>query len=434
VAGNLRWVDGDSVPAASLTLGGTVHFEPSLGASGLFVSFAPLEWGALADIVPRWTLRGPGAAHLEAFGNLADGLRIDLEATHVPVGRTPSRVTTQGMIRRYPAGLFLDLAADLRPLSLSGLGRDLPSLPLTGELSGPVEVRGYLTDLALSAELNTSAGTVLAEARLDVTRPEEGYFLDAQGEGLLLSEMIPALPTPTRVSGRVVASGQGFGLDSIRGEATAFVRNGEVGQLEVDSAALAFRIDGGLLYLEALFAETEVGTVEADGTFGVASSAPPGEVRLRVEAESLAGLQPYLMGGEVIAGDTLTRMEQDFLVIGGVDLDTLPTAASVAVEGRVQGRAVLRGGLKDFDADGALDFQGLTFRSDRLGSGRLTFSGQGVPTERRSFQATVRASSSSDRPVAAPGASSSAPTKRITGSGEPSPSIPWADGGWTSTS
>ena len=95
----------------------------------------------------------------------------------------------------------------------------------------------------------------------------------------------------------MLASGRGLQRDSLSGEATAFIREGGVGTVGVDTAVAVLRVDLGTLHVDALRAETDLGSVNAGGTFGFASDAAPGELQVQFESESLAGLQPFFQRG-----------------------------------------------------------------------------------------------------------------------------------------
>jgi hypothetical protein len=397
VDSRVSFVDPDSTGVTEARLFGALHLREGFGLTSFSATLAPLEWGTLASASPYLTLRGPGTVSVEATGSLAGGLGILAEATHFPDVLSPSRVTVEGTLREGPADLVLDLLSDLRPLSLETLRESFPALRLTGEYSGTVAARGPLSDLELHSDLLTPGGPMSVTARFDARRPSESYTLDLAGEDVLLSNLFPGLPDPTRLSGRAFASGRGFSADSIQGEATLLLSGGEVGAIGVDTAAVVARVEDGLLVLDTLMVHSALGKVGAGGSFAVSTRAPAGDLAIRLESESLAPLRPFFMGESFLVLDELTPFERDLLVLEGVDLDTLPTSADVAVEGRLEGSVALRGGFRDFAGEGSLMFRELRFRSDYLRSGTATFSGEGFPGPRARVKALVRTDSLSIR-------------------------------------
>jgi len=415
VEGLVDLTDPDSIGVMTAHISGRMGFRDGFSASSLHLTLAPLEWGALASLSPAMRLRGPGALRLVLTGSLVgDGLGIDAELTHVPTGRSASnllgltaggvanlglaggasRVTVAGRVRRDSTDVFLNLTGDLGPLSLTTVGQSFPALPLEGEYTGRIELRGPLSDLEVATDLDTSGGPLSVTARFDARRVADSYMLEAQAEeDFVLSDLLPSLPEPTRFTGSVSAVGRGFSLDSLQGEVTVNVIQGNVGHVEVDSAVMEARIQDGVLFLESLVAETGLGILEGGGTFGVASSAPPGELTIGIQSESLEALRPLLMEEPALVLDDLSSFQRSLLVREGVDLDTLPSAAEVAVGGSIQGNAVLRGGFGGFTGEGTLEFQNLRFRTDFVESGTLTFSAAHFPGEEGRIQAQIRTDS-----------------------------------------
>ena len=379
VDARVSFVDTDSTGTTDARVLGALHLREDFGVTDFSATLAPMEWGTLASLSPYLSLRGPGSVRVEAEGSLAGGLGILAEATHFPGVLSPSRVTLEGTLREDPADLFLDLFLELRPLSFRTLGESLPALPLTGEYSGTVAVLGPLSDLEVHSDLVTPGGALAVDVRLDARRPLEGYSLELAGENFLLSSLISGLPAPTRLSGRLMASGSGLSPDAIQGKAALFLGGGEVGTVAVDTVAMMARVEEGVLLLDALIVETELGWVEAGGSFALASRAPPGEVTVLLASESLSPLRPFLLGETSLVLDELTSFERNLLVMEGVNLDTLPTAAEVAVEGRVEGGFTLRGGFRGFAGEGNLAFQEVRLRSDYIRSGTISLSGEGFP-------------------------------------------------------
>jgi hypothetical protein len=394
--GEVDLTDPDSVGTLSAAFTGRIGFADGFTASSLELTLAPLEWSALASVSPALTLRGTGAIRVVLTGSLwGDGLGVDGELTHVPstdgvapqlrtirAGRAvmaptggASRVVVVGRVRRDSTSLYLSLTGDLSPLSLTALQRSFPSLPLTGEYSGTVEARGSVSDLEVTADLETSGGPLSFRTRFDANRIAASYQLEAEAASdLEVSALVPGLPEPTRFRGHVSAQGRGFALDSLAGVTTILALGGTVGPVDVDSAVAQLSIDEGVMHVQDLFAETEVGALTAAGSFGVASSAPPGELRVGFDSPSLEGLRPFFMEEVDLILDNLTEFDRRILRLEGVDLDTLPTMAEVAVDGAVEGEMVLRGGFSSFTGEGNADFENLRLRTDFVRSGEVSFS------------------------------------------------------------
>jgi translocation and assembly module TamB len=91
--------------------------------------------------------------------------------------------------------------------------------------------------------------------------------------------------------------------------------------------------------------------------------------------------------------EELTPLSREQLVAQGVDLDTLPTSAEIAVGGSARAEITLQGGLGGFQGEGSLDFQDLLVRTDYVRSGEMTFSLEGFPGDTGRIQARLRSDS-----------------------------------------
>ena len=304
VVGLVDLTDPDSIGVVTADIRGRMGFRDGFFADSLDLTLAPLEWGTFASVSPAMTLRGPGAVRMTLNGSLwGDGLEIDpAELTHIPIRRTPqavadtdqggvpavgraggaSYVTLSGSVRRTDTDLFLNISGDLQPLSLTALRQSFPNLPFEGEYAGTVEVRGPVSNLETTADLETSGGPITVKARFDARRIADSYSLEATAEeDFVLSNLLPSLPDPTTLSGTVFAEGRGFSLDALEGDARVAINDGMVGHLRIDSVFAEATVQGGVLSLQEFISDTEAGRFEASGFFGVAADAPPGELALR---------------------------------------------------------------------------------------------------------------------------------------------------------
>jgi len=415
VEGRMDLVDPDSTGLLTADVSGLMGVKDGFTASSLHLTLAPLEWGTLGSISPAMKLQGSGAVRLVLTGDLyGNGLGIDGELTHVPSSRArsqgaalqspagtvleaaggASRVTVAGRVRRDSTDLFLDLTTTLRPLSLSSIRASYPSLPLQGEYSGRVDFRGPLSNLQITTDLQTSGGPLSMRVRLDARRPAEAYSVDAQArEVFILSSLLPSLPSPTQGVGSISATGRGFTLGSLQGEATIAVRQGLVGHLAVDSAEAVATVQDGVLLLQDFRAETGAGTLTGSGSLGLAPESSGGELTLQVHSESLEPLRPFFMEEPTLLRDDLTDFQQTALAATGVDLNTIPTAASVAVAGSADGEVSLTGRISDFSLAGDLTYKDLRLRTDYVQSGTLTLAARGLPARDARFEGELRTDS-----------------------------------------
>lgn len=385
-----------TAPAAASSrfeFGGRAHLGPNPGVTGFSLTSMPFRYSLLGEMDGRVALGGSGSLRVEADGRLLDGIEFVASATHAATGLPRSEVTVGGTAARRDGATFVDVSGDLRPLSFTALGAYFPSLPLTGEVAGGVSARGPLTDLAVEVGLETPAGPLAMNARLDARDIGRGYRGETEVRDFHLSRIVPQLPEPTIVTGGVFVDGRGLRLDSVVAGVRAHIASAVVGVVAVDSARSAFRLEAGAATLDTLHAVTSLGTLDASGDLGLARDLRPGEVRVAFTSESLDGLRPFFMTGPIIASDTLSRLEIELLRLEGIDPDTLPLLRDIEVDGRVSAEATLRGAVDRFAAEGVVAVEGFRFRDNEISRAGLDLEVDGLPRAGGRLTASIVADS-----------------------------------------
>lgn len=380
VAGDLETVSTARAGALSrFEFGGRVHVGPNPGVTGFSISSMPFQYGLLGEMDERVGIGGSGSLRIEAEGRLSDGIDFVASAAHAAAGLPRSDVTVSGTVGHGDGATFLDVSGDLQPLSFTALGAYFPSLPLTGEVTGGVSARGPLANLAVEVDLETPAGPLAMNARLDARDIGRSYQAETEVRDFHLSRIAPRLPEPTIVTGGVFVGGRGLQPDSIAADVRVRLASAVVGVVVVDSARSAFRLEAGAATLDTLYAATSLGTLDASGDLGLADGLPPGEVHVAFASESLDGLRPFFMAGPIIAADTLSRLEIELLRLEGIDPDNLPLLREIEVDGRVSAEATLRGAVDRFAAEGVVVIEGFRFRDNAISRGELDLQVDGLP-------------------------------------------------------
>jgi hypothetical protein len=339
-----------------------------------------LDWELASLLAPGFRLVGPGSARVNATGDLDEGLRFDADLRHAPDEGAPSHVLASGSVRRMEGGILaLDVQGDLSPLSFTALRRGYPSLPLSGEVSGAVRARGLLNALDVFAEVDTELGWLELTARLDVRDPAAGYRLEGNVREFLASGLVPALPDPSRFSGRFEIEGRGLTAADMEADAWLELDASRVAGFVVDSVRTRAHVRDGVLTLDTLTGRAAGFSLEASGTLAVDTLRPPGEIHLTFDTESLLGIRPLFMGDTVIAADTLGALEREILRLTGVDPDTLPSIEDVRMDGRARGALTLTGSVRDFTAAGEVTLEDVHYGRSTLASARVTGVAEGLP-------------------------------------------------------
>ena len=394
VSGDLETVVTAQAGASSrFQFGGRVHVGPNPGVTGFSLTSMPFQYSLLGEMDGRVGIGGSGSLHIEAGGRLSEGIDFVASAAHAAAGLPQSEVTVSGTVGHADGATFVDLSGDLQPLSFTALGAYFPTLPLTGEVTGGVSARGPLADLTVEVDLETPAGPLAMNARLDAGDIGRSYRAETEVRNFHLSRIVPELPEPTIVTGGVFVDGRGLQPDSVVADVRVRIASAVVGVVGVDSARSAFRLEAGTATLDTLHAVTSLGTLDASGDLGLAEGLQPGEVRVAFTSESLDGLRPFFMAGPIIAADTLSRLEIELLRLEGIDPDTLPLLRDIEVDGRVSGEATLSGAVDRFAAEGVVTIEGFRFRDNAISRAELDLRVEGLPGTDGRLTASILAGS-----------------------------------------
>ncbi len=361
---------------------GLLHLGESPEVSEFSLVIDPLDFATLELIAPDLPIAGEGRLHVEASGGLASGVNLTAELEHRIAGADgvfSSRIVAVGSVSTTGGEepeLQLALSTTLSPLSLDGLALGLDrELPVTGELSGPVRVDGVLADLGLVGRLETPAGILEAEARIDARDPAAGYRASGVLEEFRLHQLVEALPEPTVLNGSFLLDGSGFEFEELAGELRLGLGGSRIGGAEVERLDTHLMAAGGRLSIEELELASSFLMVSGSGDLALRDGEPEGEVFLVWEAESLSEIRPIYLGEEPIAADTLTDLEREILRMDGIDPDTLGTEEEIVLEGRAFGEVTLRGGVNDLGVDGFSELQDGGFGALAATRARVDFLG-----------------------------------------------------------
>lgn len=365
--------------------------EPSV--EGFQLDLRSLDFALLEPLWPERTLPGRGSVLVEADGSLAEGLRILLDVDHRAPGFSRSRIEAAGTVRVDSTDLHLDLDGEVDPLDLGLVRAFVPAATVEGTVEGTVGLTGPLGDLRIVTDLEAPAGRMAADARFDVRNPGAGYRIDGEVTGVRLSELVPALPDPTRLTGTFSLLGSGLDRETARGTARVRLVDSRAGRLLADSASVELEVRDGRIRLDTLDARTNLATFSGSGEVGLRDGAPEGRLRIAFRNDSLANARSLLLGDSLIVADTLSALEREVLQLDGVDPDTLPTGSSARLDGALEGAVTVEGTVDAFSLRGEASLRDLVYGSDSVRSARVTFSGTELPSLDGALAGTLTADS-----------------------------------------
>ncbi len=273
---------------------------------GLRVDLAPLDLRtlqALDTVFPR--LNGTLAGHAVLDSSWLDVRFTDADFTHqdgdAPVShfRGSGRATTGDLFMTY------DLSLVVFPLSMTALSRSYPSMPLRGEFSGPLKVKGTSENLAIAADLVGDAGRLEVDGSFDISAP--GYRATARGSAsglrlrrLLGDENLPASSLALRWSADVA----GDSLADLRGTLAVHLDRSQLDSVRAYAGEARLRFLAGTLAVDTLRVETAAFMATAQGRLALAPGRAADSVTFLVTLDSLGGFRRTLASAGDAASDT----------------------------------------------------------------------------------------------------------------------------------
>jgi hypothetical protein len=382
VVGRVSVAEGGVVSVADLN-GSLVAGEGELGFQDFRAFASPLHFSTVSDWVPALPVGGTGTARVVLNGAPRGGLRLEAEVTHTDEARQLSRVVAQGSIRVPEEGWQVDVQGDAAPFQLAALTDQRPDLPVSGAVVGSFRVRGDADSLAVRAVARDSLGTLELDGSFRPSDLSATAAATAVAQAFPLGRYLPALGGTTRISGRAggVASGRG---PALQGSAYLRLQDSDLRGLFVDSVLVEARAATGRLLVDTVRATVAGIELDGAGSLGLRrGETEEGTFVVEARADSLAAIRPLFMPGQVTVRDTLSVLDQEVLILSGVNPDTLPLEAEVRVNGRASGRMEVAGWTDDFRGVLALDLEGFRFDDYFVQEAHLRAEGSGLPSASR---------------------------------------------------
>jgi translocation and assembly module TamB len=258
----------------------------------------------------------------------------DADLTHKDGDDLPaSRFKGSGRITLGSEATRFDLALAMLPLSAATIARSFPRLPLRGQYSGPLRVRGEAADLAVTGDLVGDAGRFQLDGRFDAEAPHYRAVARGSVSGLDARRALARDDAPeTAINGRFAIDLSGDSLANLAGTATIVADRSIVDSIRVYSAQALLGFANGAMRVDSARIETTIGLLTAAGGIGLTAGRSD-SLHFRAVIDSLGGLRRYLVGNRangdstVVTGRAVSAAADS---LGGALLATGTVAGSFA--------------------------------------------------------------------------------------------------------
>jgi hypothetical protein len=396
-----------------------------LSATGVLDIFTPARTifhGVDVDIasLDLRTLRYLSPAFLELQGTVSgtttlDSLWLDVRFTNADLlhhdGDLPtSRITGSGRITDNDTYMSYDMELEASPVNMTTLARSYPDIPLRGEYSGPVRIRGQPAELEVDATLTGAGGTITYVGTVDSNMPTLGAHGTGTVANLNIRTLIENEKAPrTLLNGDYSIAFVGDSLVAGTGTITTSLR-GSIDRLNISSSRASVRLDNGIARIDTLVVQSDVAFASASGSMGMIEGAE-GNLRFNVSVDSLADVKRYIAQNTTLS--TTDSLRGAIRVTG----ELKGTKDLLSLEGTLAGRELFFEGRTVERVGGRFSLTGLpdtpsgdiSFEADTIRAGAVGFT---------TMEANVNVTSATTATFRARLASESGITSTINGGAE----------------
>jgi translocation and assembly module TamB len=260
-------------------------------ARDLQLQFLPVQVELVRDRMPDLPVSGTVTGSATVNGSTKTQLAFVTSLVLRDRG-TESAVNGKGAVR-LAGGQYIDVDANLHPLSLVEIGRFAPAIGLQGSAAGPVHVTGALRDLRVSADLRLpDGGRFVTRGSLDLASKDKGYDLTSTLYTVNLRTLDSKAPI-TSLSAQAMVRGRGITLATMRTVVAADLSTSRWDSVAVDTASVRATLNNGLVDVQRLYAYGAHTSANVSGTFGLTRE-HGGTLTYAVAVDSLGAFNRWL--------------------------------------------------------------------------------------------------------------------------------------------
>ncbi len=215
-----------------------------------------------------------------------------------------SRVTGSGRVTYGEMFMTYDLALEAAPISMTSLARSYPDIPLRGNYTGPLTVKGTPPALEIVTTLTGGGGTIAYSGTVDANLPLYG----ARGSGTVSALNVRALienpkAPRTLLTGDYIVDFVGDSIVTGTG-AIGTSLAGTIEKLNIASSTARVRLDNGIARIDTLLVRSDAAHASASGTVGLRPGIE-GRLGFVLSVDSLADVRRYIGANTPISSDSL---------------------------------------------------------------------------------------------------------------------------------
>jgi hypothetical protein len=349
---------------AAIRWTGIAALDGRIALQDLHADVDDFDLRLMRAVQPAFPLDGQVSGQLELDGALDDVLTLRSVLTHrLPSGEL-SRLDGGGTVQARSGVYGFDLVFEADPLALATLARASPSFEgLHGEARGRIALAGTVDSMRVEADVRTAGGPLVANASIDRRGSMPQLAIDASTTGFDPA-LLGLVPYETWLAGDFTAQLGGNALANLQGPIRVTLDSAHVRGVPITAARLDLSLASGTARIDTAIVRTAGILAEASGALGLVAG-QHGEVRLRVNGESLESLETIVFGS--VLDPTMPR-------IGG----------SLRADG------TLTGSIEALDIAATAQLDAFFYEGHSLAGAEIALTGVGLGSEGGSLNASAR--------------------------------------------
>lgn len=302
---------------------------------GFDVQFDTLDLRSVEYLFPNFPrLAGFASGSATLDSSWLDVRFRNADVLHHDGPDVPTHVTGQGRVTYGEKFLTFDMDVQADPLSFTTLARSYPSLPFRGLYTGPLRVQGTMENLDVDGTLSGAAGTMSANAHVDLIAPDFAARATGSVHGLDVRTLIerPTAPS-TELTGSFTTDVHGDSLANLVGTVFVAAERSRVDSTALLSSLARLSFDNGHLRVDSLLLVSDGARLAASGALGLTPDISD-TLHYSVAVDALGAFRPYMaasdaardsLGGTMTVHGALTGSVRDMATAGtftGRDLES----------------------------------------------------------------------------------------------------------------
>jgi len=271
-------------------------FEPALTAfHGFNVAVQTLDLRTLQYLDPLFPkLKGTVSGVATLDSSWLDVRFRNALLVHHDGSLPESRARGNGRVTWGEKFLTYDLSLNVEPISFTTFSRSYPALPLRGDYTGPMQIKGTSEKLRVVTSLTGPGGGLSFDGFVDAEPPVYGArgtarSTDADLRSLLGNEKLPR----TRLNGVYSLDLHGSSAPDLAGSMQADLARSSIGDLRVEPSHAQMSFGNGLIRFDTLALRAGGVTADASGTVSISDSSR-GILKLGLAGDSIGTITRLL--------------------------------------------------------------------------------------------------------------------------------------------